>query len=159
MRKGKEIEQNIPHYLKGSKTDMMIWTYVHAIKSLYPKSSINSIVSQFYKDFDFYHMYYSGVQNIFTKFNLKYNMSERGDCDNPLCNIYMIGTLETMLFAWCKCYELRVGYEKEQSALLFCEYFSIEWTPDQMAMFLNRISDIETAELSHPIVPKAFYTI
>ena len=158
MRKPKEIERGIPDYLRSSPANIMIWTYVHAAQSLYPSTSTNAAIVQFHKDFDFYHMYYAGASNYYNRFAVLFNNSQKTDCDNPMCNIYLVHTLEIMLFAWCSYYRKHLtAYSDEFAARDFCEYFSLTWTPDQMASFLNRIIELEYAELSHPVIPKKFF--
>lgn len=157
MRKAKEIERDIPDYLKSSPADIMIWTYVHAAQSLYPSTSTHAAIVQFHKDFDFYHLYYSGAANFYNRFAARFNNSEKLYCNNPMYNIYLVHTLETMLFAWCTYYRKHLtAYSDELAARDFCEYFSLLWTPDEMEFFLKRIINAEYAELSHPSIPKRF---
>lgn len=156
-QKCKEIEKNIPEYLRTKPMDVMIWTYVHAANSLFPSLRIYNAVSLFYKDFGFECEIYAAISNFYTRFARKFNFSMKGASDNELYSLHNIQSVERMLYAWTTFYRERINMPCADSAKLFCEYFSLDWSPETMEMYLRRINDIDSVtDVGQPSVPRSF---
>ncbi len=159
-RKEKKFETRIPSYYRSQRVDLMIWTYVHAYRSLF-KLNIMKAINLFIDDFGLVDDLDSMVaMDVYQRMKDKFLQDSKlmyDDCE--MCTVYKAQGVDVMVYGWVNFYKRRMpNYDLEQAVMAMSEYFDLVLTVDELSALIDRYKHLEVlSDIALPIVPKSFY--
>ena len=159
-RKEKKFEVRIPSYYRTQRVDLMMWTYVHAYRSLF-NLNIMKAINLFIEDFGLIDDIDSMVaMAVYQRMKDKFIQDSRlsyDDCE--MCTLYKAQGIDIMTYAWVNFYRRRMpNFDTEQAILAMSEYFDLSLTVDELAAITDRYNHLAVlSEIALPTVPRDFY--
>lgn len=159
-RKEKKFEVRIPSYYRTQRVDLMIWTYVHAYRSLFDLNIMKSI-NLFIEDFGLVDDIDSMVaMAVYQRMKDRFVQDSKlmyDDCE--MCTLYKAQGIDIMVYAWINFYRRRMpNFDTEQAIRSMSDYFDLDLTVDELAAIEDRYRDLEVLkDIALPKIPKGFY--
>lgn len=160
LQKKKQFEQNIPGYAFSKVSDIMMFTYAHAYYAVFCNRNIKKAFTLFTQDFELEDtMDLEGAMVCYQRVRERFMDEQRKEYSpTEISDIHIRGLLDTMTWAWVTFMKKHVHqtFDTKRAIIMFGEYFSIDFTTDELIMFCRRYEDTAKPIEFLPTIPMDF---
>lgn len=142
LKKRKQFEYNIPGYAFSKVSDIIMFTYAHAYYAVFCNRNIKKSLVLFTHDFELEDtMDLEGAMVCYQRVRDKFLDEQRAVyTPTAISDIHVRNLIDVMIWAWVTFIKRHVHnmFDTERAVIMFGEYFSIDFTPDELIMMCQR---------------------